>query len=282
MSWLNIRGKIYHCLKCPEIIKVEYEGGACLTQIGDDRVYEQMALTQRYGQPTANPDVEGYYLHDEVICETCFKERYIKGGQYEVAMHMEALCNRLSGIKDKHAENIRKATESAFNNWLENISPGNFREINTSAFDKTIGLKIFTLRGKRRDLIGQFVSSAKDSIIFFIYNQVNSDTSLQEVIGQYALEIQPVIENIKKLLADLKGKIFMAHRINKPENLNDYVRYEMTTRTPVESTPDTTVFYATDINKHEITGFLNFCDPSNQFEMDEDKWIGKLKNKLEA
>ena len=196
MSWLNIRGKIYHCLKCPEIIKVEYEGGACLTQIGDDRGYEQMALTQRYGQPTANPDAEGYYLHDEVICEACFKKRYMKGGQHNIAMNMEDLCNRLSEIKDKHAENVGKAAESAFNNWLENISPGNFREINTSAFDKTIGLKIFTLRGKRRDLIGQFVSSAKDSIISFIYDQVNSNTHLRDVIKQYASEAQPIIESL--------------------------------------------------------------------------------------
>ncbi|WKZ16287.1 MAG: hypothetical protein QY317_03070 [Candidatus Jettenia caeni] len=73
MSWLNIRGKIYHCLKCPESITIEYEGGARLTQIGDNRVYEQMALTQRYGQPSANPEREGYYLHKEAMCETCFK-----------------------------------------------------------------------------------------------------------------------------------------------------------------------------------------------------------------
>ncbi|MBE7549239.1 MAG: hypothetical protein HS127_19605 [Planctomycetia bacterium] len=46
MSWLNIRGKMYHCLKCSEIVKVEYKGGACLTQIGDNRLYEQTALTK--------------------------------------------------------------------------------------------------------------------------------------------------------------------------------------------------------------------------------------------
>lgn len=83
-------------------------------------------------------------------------------------------------------------------------------------------------------------------------------------------------------MANLKGKIFRAYRINQPETLNDYVRHEMTTRTPVESTPDTTVFYATDISKREITGFLNAFDPSNQIGIDEDEWIGKLKNKLEA
>lgn len=95
MFWLNIRGNIYHCLKCPEIVTVEYEGGACLTQIGDNRVCAQMALMQRYGQPKANPDSEGYFLHEEAICEPCFKKRYMKGGQYDVAMNMEAFCNRL-------------------------------------------------------------------------------------------------------------------------------------------------------------------------------------------
>lgn len=32
----------------------------------------------------------------------------------------------------------------------------------------------------------------------------------------------------------------------------------------------------------EITGFLNSYAPSNQIEIDEDEWIGKLKNRLEA
>ena len=288
MSWLNIRGKIYHCLKCTEIITVKYEGGACLTQIGDNRIYEQTAQTKKYGQPTANPDSEGWYLHDEIICKTCFQKRYMKGGQYDVAMNMEALCNRLMGIKDTHAENVGKATESAFDNWLMNISPGNLRKLNTSAFDKTIGLKIFKLRYKRKDLIEQFVSGAKDAIITFIYRQVDGDTCLQDAIRQYASEARPIIDSIRKLLAGLKGKfffkgkIFMVRRINQPENLNDYVRYEMTTRSPVASTPDITVFYQTNIRKKDITGFLDSYVPSNHIEIDEGEWLSKLKNSLEA
>lgn len=263
MSWLNIQGNMYHCLKCSEIVTVEYEGGACLTQIGDNRIYEQTALTKRYSQPTANPDAEGYYLHNEIICEPCFKKRYMKDGQYDVAMNMETLCNRLLEIKDKHTVNVGKAAESAFDNWLENISPSNLREIDTSAFDKTIGLKIFKLRNKRKYLIEQFVSSAKDSIITFIHNQINRDPCLQDAIRQYASEAQPIIDSIRRLLANLKrkfflkGEIFRVRRINQPENLNDYVRYEMTTRSPVASTPDITVFYQTNMRKKDITGFLN-------------------------
>ncbi|MCZ7624137.1 MAG: hypothetical protein M5U24_16965 [Candidatus Kuenenia sp.] len=149
-------------------------------------------------------------------------------------------------------------------------------------------MKIFKLRNKRKDLVEQFVSSAKDSIITFIHNQINSDPCLQDAARQSASEAQPIIDSIRKLLTNLKekfflkGEIFRAHRINLPENLNDYVRYEMTTRTPVALTPDITVFYQTNMRKKDITGFLNSCDPSNQVEMDEDKWIGKLKNRLEA
>lgn len=74
----------------------------------------------------------------------------------------------------------------------------------------------------------------------------------------------------------------MARRINQPENLNDYIQYEMTTRTPVGSTPDITVFYNTNMSKKDIAGFLNSRNPPNQVEMDEDEWIGKLKNRLEV
>ncbi len=102
------------------------------------------------------------------------------------------------------------------------------------------------------------------------------------MIRQYASEAQPIIDSIRKLLVNLKGKNFRACRINQPENLNDYVQYEKTTRTPVESTPDITVFYDANMSKNDIAGFLNSCDPSNQIEMDEGKWLSELKDRLVA
>ena len=109
---------------------------------------------------------------------------------------------------------------------------------------------------------------------------MNSDPSLQDAIRQYACEAQPFLENINKLLSNLKGMVFFGRRIDLPENLNDYVRYEMTLRTPAASTQDATVFYRTNMRKKDITVFLNSCAPSNQIEIDENKWISKLKTRL--
>ena len=44
MSFLLLRGKMYHCAGCSLTVPTEYEGGPMLTQIGDMNVYEQTAL----------------------------------------------------------------------------------------------------------------------------------------------------------------------------------------------------------------------------------------------
>lgn len=48
MSWMNLAGKIYHCLNCRREIKVEYEGGARLTQVSDPVIEEQKKIRKKY------------------------------------------------------------------------------------------------------------------------------------------------------------------------------------------------------------------------------------------
>jgi hypothetical protein len=38
MSFLDIRGKIIHCLNCDNLVTIEYVGGNVQTQIGDASV----------------------------------------------------------------------------------------------------------------------------------------------------------------------------------------------------------------------------------------------------
>ncbi len=262
MSWLNVCGKLYHCIKCADTVSVEYEGGVRLTQIGDNRVYEQMALTQRYGQPATNPDSEGYYLHEEALCEGCFEKFHNQKGQRKYFEEIMSLCDQLSEIGEIYSDNISKARETAITNWLNNISMDECRKINETVFRNTIGQKIFGLRGKRKDLIAQFVRDGRDSILSHIDSVIKHDESLQHQMRQYTAEIQPVTECILALTKNLKGNIFLAKRINQPENLNDFVRYELTERTPVPSTPDKTFFYETTLNKkkhRKISKILRTC-----------------------
>lgn len=281
MSWLNVRGKLYHCIKCAETVMVEYEGGACLTQIGDNRVYEQMALTKKYGQPASNPDSEGYYYHEEAICEDCFEKSHNQKGQRKHFEEIMSLCERLSEIGEIYSENIGKTRETVIANWLNSISLDECRKINKTVFDNTIGQKIFGLRGKRKDLIAQFVKNGRDSILSHIDSVIKHDESLQHQMKQYTAEIQPVTERIQALTKNLRGNIFLAKRINQPESLNDFVQYELTERTPVQSAPDAIFFFETVINQDSISEFLNACRQADQLEIDGDELIKEFQTGLE-
>jgi hypothetical protein len=77
MSWCCeprwiVSGKIYHCTNCGCSFQIEYEGGAGPTPENEDIFEQQWGLDTEFGQPNANPYVEGTYLHEKIICEECF------------------------------------------------------------------------------------------------------------------------------------------------------------------------------------------------------------------
>jgi len=43
-----VAGKIYHCTQCAEKIRVEYEGGAAMTQVGEEVFYQQSEMVEGY------------------------------------------------------------------------------------------------------------------------------------------------------------------------------------------------------------------------------------------
>ena len=72
MSFLLVAGKIFVCQKCQKLITIEYEGGALLTQIGDENVMQQSEYSQHMKQPNSNPDEQGHFLYDIGLCTSCY------------------------------------------------------------------------------------------------------------------------------------------------------------------------------------------------------------------
>ena len=56
MSWLLVRGKTYVCDSCDCRLNVDYEGGAQMTQIGDENIEAQIEVSERLGQGADNPE----------------------------------------------------------------------------------------------------------------------------------------------------------------------------------------------------------------------------------
>lgn len=81
MALMLVAGKIYHCSDCSKEIRVNYEGGAQWILIGDAFVDQQVGFLKVFSQPLANPEKQGYYIHEKVICEVCtqaYESRQLK------------------------------------------------------------------------------------------------------------------------------------------------------------------------------------------------------------
>jgi hypothetical protein len=55
-------------------LQVDYQSSPSLTAIGDIGVHRQLEYSRIFGQPTDNPDAEGYYIYDFGFCETCYRK----------------------------------------------------------------------------------------------------------------------------------------------------------------------------------------------------------------
>lgn len=64
MSWMVVRGKVYHCSLCNYSFVIEYEGGERPVQVSDPVIAQQERLRQHYGGDPA-------LLHHQAMCENC-------------------------------------------------------------------------------------------------------------------------------------------------------------------------------------------------------------------
>ena len=71
MSFLLIRGKMFHCRVCFSSFVLEFDGGAQQAQIDEEDFYNQIQLHKRFMPLTYNFEKEGYYFHKYMVCENC-------------------------------------------------------------------------------------------------------------------------------------------------------------------------------------------------------------------
>lgn len=166
MSFMLICGKIFHCLNCGKEVRVDYKGGPLITQIGDFRIIEVLELSKIYGQPNSNPDMDGYFLHDVGLCESCYilKVDYI---ERERSREIFDLINQISTLRNKTQESISSLIPNIFNTVAFKMTVEDIQSAINNSFDPYLGDKHATPQ-KRRRLFNDFINRNKEVLTSYI------------------------------------------------------------------------------------------------------------------
>lgn len=246
MSFLLIYGKMYHCLNCNSIIKINYEEGALNTQIGDFSVMFQMDLYQKYGNANLDPETQGFYLHEEGYCQKCC-EKSIDINESETINKIYAYMDKISKLRDIFDKRIENLHQKIFEEWLTKVDLAYCKKISPDTYRNTIENRDFEKIKKK--LIKKFVNKNRPLLEVDIINELTTKTKellksnsvdLSIDLSKMEDELVELIKiEIKKLTRsdflnlDSPVEYFHQKNIYDPENLNDYICSEMTVRKPI-------------------------------------------------
>lgn len=225
MSFLNIRGEKIYCKECGECVTIEYEGGPQMTHIGDMEVYEQMEASKEL-LPDYDAEKHGYYFIRVAVCSKCKNnEKKVFDYDYILFRYMDKY-NELEELKENMLEEMVRYIS-------KNLSEDMLREIDAGAYEELKQKKHFGIRKEKVRIGEEYVRRAKRNIYPYMQKQFNKDERLIKLADELRqLELEAETEVIKYWRSGLKG--YCKISTTQPRNLNSYICYDATIRTPKE------------------------------------------------
>lgn len=282
MSFLNVAGKIYYCFQCKSTTRICFEGGPQLTQIGDLNIFEQMEISRKLGQPNSDPDREGYYLYDLVLCEKCYQQYLQKNGEQEkviqpLVREFSKLINEkqrlieylVPEIKDMVAKQIHSFAVEELDNLLE------------EHFDKDFGDK-HALPGKKKGKFNQlYTQSIRHKAIPYFLKTALADEKIDKAVSSYLKMVETAWLEPTHKFRDEVVQTYVPSAIRRAENLNNYICYEATVRAPEATTPDLTVYHECELDFAYMNSQLALTAEDFEKEFVCSELIPVLKERLE-
>lgn len=233
MSFLFLRGKMYHCIKCGTSLVVEYKGGAYDTQIGDASVFEQWFLHKKYMNESYNPEKDGYYYHVELFCEDCLKSSNHMNEEV-ILIEKDEIYHPYSllDLNERFIKTIEPIIADVAQRYVNLFTKELCKSINQHVYDITVGSESFSIPDKKPELVDLYVYKAKLYIIQNFYEFLSQDGEYNKKIETYKRRAAPHEAYAKKLIDEGKKQYFYSVDLNASENLNPIICYDLTLRSP--------------------------------------------------
>ncbi len=233
MSFLLLRGKMYHCTDCDLVVPTEYEGGPMLTQVGITHVLIQMQLNKEHMPPSYDPEKEGYYFHTNVLCGDCLKTHlnnqtivYNSGNNPPFA--------EIFYIMDTIYEEAEELLEEIAIQYASKLNAAYCRNLDPEHFERTLGHKYFKLTNKKPILADEYVKLAQRNIVKDFKQYLGSLDEMEKHLGVYRKALSKYEAVLKTIIDEGKEQYYLQVKFGEKENLNPYICHDLTVRTQIK------------------------------------------------
>ena len=285
MSFMLVRGKIYRCADCEYSVKIDYQGGAQLTQIGEWNVLHQHMLEHQPLLPMWFPKSRqleniidlgrgfmpwlpwgrgSHYLLDIGFCEACKNKRCegFDGNRGERIDH-------LGGKTDK----IRLQAIDAIGELVPELLDAVITETSLEELEKVMGLSLREkvtgddVSPKERGLrIKRYIHQHHHSrLLPHLQKKLLARNAVKRTLKEYTQKSQHLFKELQELL-QTDDPVFMPHSTNHCENLNDYILTETSLRVPKSGSSDIIFYYEHEATQIQYTPSLQIDHQSIHLE----------------
>lgn len=254
MSFMLVTGKIFRCAECQKTVQVDYEGGPLETQIGDMAVSRQLEYSEHFGQPSADPYEEGFYLYDLGACQECY-EKLVSADDKERYAQIFDLISTIEAERSQAIDAVSDVAADAIKSVALGLTLLDISKAIGSPVDARLGDKHATVGKKRRQIRG-FVQDYSNRIQPYILEKAFADGPIRQIMEQYREETKHSISQLSSLLDLTIGKSFVEKHTNATESLNDYIISRYTVRYPVDDAIDEVFYYPVKYDVPKLMQFL--------------------------
>lgn len=242
MSFLYIRGEKFHCKQCEKVITSEFVGAPILTQIGDLNVYQQIEFNKKFMPADYEPNKNGYYFHELVICESCMQSHIIK----DVLIYKNSKSipfYHIKNILEESRKMVIQVMEVEKILFSEKFNRDFCYAFDGSTFESTIGQKKFKLTNHKRELAEKFTESARISIVEAYTNHITKTHDFKDISQQYEKSVNILEKECKKILERNQQEYFNKIIYTIKVNLNTHICHPNTVRERQQQHEATKLYY---------------------------------------
>lgn len=261
MSYMNVCGKIYHCIECGAHLTIDYNGGTRPTFIGDLEIFRQRALAEKYkniingttkaaGTKT-HSDMALYYnnyLHDEAICEKCYKNKDYPQELINEFEELFSALNSIISITSTLVKNIQSIKNADINKFIANLKFEDLRKVDENCFNLTFK----TIKKPFKKMISSFIEQTGKLIPAYVKNNIAPSPAIEE---EYAAVYPELSKNLSLALSKsyLCGKRYYTYKnICMPENLHYLLNTPLAVREPLAQKEPVYFYYEQVLTENEF------------------------------
>lgn len=225
MSFLFLRGEMFHCTECCLSLSLDFVGGARLTQIGDFNVYVQIELNKEFMPETYVCETDGYYFHKPVLCSRCLQP-VLNSETIIYKSDQSPPFEILLSYTEKYSSFMKDCIQEYTDDFISRMDKLFCQQLSPESYENTIGHKYFRITFKKQELSQKFIYSTRGKLFKAFIEHITNHEKFKQMASEYSNLVSMCEQECRDLLKQGIKTYYEEIELNGEVNLNPFIVHE--------------------------------------------------------